>query len=90
MTLPPERSRAIRNAREFLRDLLVPSRTPRIPRDVRMVARSLLKHYPSDYEIEIVAKKCPKVFSIIERDIVEMYEPVHTRKKKTRNSKRVP
>lgn len=53
MTLLHEKIRAIKWAREFLRDLLDPSKTKRIPREIRQRARSVLKHYPHDYSIDI-------------------------------------
>ena len=65
MTLPDERSRAVRYARMFMRDLLDKKKTPRVPKDIRMQARSVLKHYPADYEMEKVAKASPKIFGEI-------------------------
>lgn len=52
MTLPHERHRAILNAREFLLSLLDPKRTPRVPREIRLRARSALKHYPHNHELQ--------------------------------------
>lgn len=52
MTLPNERFNAVRNAREFLYDLLDPKKTPRVPKSVRTRARNCLKHYPWDIDIE--------------------------------------
>jgi hypothetical protein len=46
MTLPDERTRAVHAAREFLLDLLDPTKTPRVPRDIRLRAHSVLRHYP--------------------------------------------
>lgn len=62
MTLPDERYRAVKYAREFLRDLLDSKKTPKVPRDVRNRAYSVLKHFPADYEMETVAKKTPGIF----------------------------
>ena len=63
MTLPDERYRAIRYAREFLRDLLDPKKTPKVPRKVRQQAYSVLKHYIWDTDLEELAKKCPKIIA---------------------------
>lgn len=52
MTLPDERLRAIQWARTFLLDLMDPSKTKRVPREIRSMARAVLKHYPTPYEIE--------------------------------------
>lgn len=62
MTLPFERNNAIKNTREFLRNLLDRNKTPRVPMTLRMQAHSLLKHYPSEYEMELVQKIMPEVF----------------------------
>ena len=34
--------------------LLDPKKTPRIPKDIRIKARALLKHYPREYEMQLV------------------------------------
>jgi hypothetical protein len=52
MTLPFEEKRAINYTRQFLFDLLIPSKTPRVPKEIRDRARSLLRHYPADYRID--------------------------------------
>ena len=52
MTLPFEEKRSIQYTRQFLYDLLVPSKTPRVPKEVRERARSLLRHYPPEYRID--------------------------------------
>jgi len=52
MTLPDERLRALRSAREFLLALLTPSETPKVPRSVRQWASRVLKHYPGQYDLE--------------------------------------
>lgn len=62
MTIPDERTTAIYNAREFLRALLDPKKTPRVPKAIRTQAYWTLRHFPAQYEIEEAAKKAPKVF----------------------------
>ena len=52
MTLPFEEKRAVNYTREFLYDLLIPSKTPRVPKEIRDRARSLLRHYPGEYRVE--------------------------------------
>lgn len=52
MTLPFEEKRAISYTRKFLYDLLIPRETPRVPKEIRDRARSLLRHYPADYRID--------------------------------------
>jgi hypothetical protein len=53
MTLASERENALLWAREFLRELLDPKKTPRVPREIRRRARSVLKHYPDEREYMI-------------------------------------
>jgi hypothetical protein len=62
MTLPFERSNAVRRTEDFLLALLDPKRTPRVPREIRRLAASLLKHYPTSTELERAAKKAPEIF----------------------------
>ncbi len=61
MTLPDERYRAIIKARDFLRDLLNPKATPRVPKEVRREAYRVLKHFISSYELEKLAEKSPTI-----------------------------
>ena len=61
MTLPDERYRAIQQTRQFLIGMLDKSKYPRIPREVRQEAYRLLRHYPSDWDIERLAEKSPDV-----------------------------
>lgn len=66
MTLPDERTRSIHNTREFLRSLLDPSKTPRVPKEVRKQAYWCLKHFPSDHDMEYAADGAPDHFGFIE------------------------
>jgi hypothetical protein len=66
MTLPSERTRAVLNAQNFLRDMLDPAVTPRIPRDIRKQAYNCLRHYPQPFEMETVAKCIPSIFGPLE------------------------
>jgi hypothetical protein len=56
VTIPAEEARAIVHTREFLWMLCVPQETPDVPRVVRVLARQLLKHYPSAERIEEIYK----------------------------------
>jgi hypothetical protein len=62
MTIPIERSYAIENTREFLRSLLDPKQTPRIPKEIRKQAYWCLRHFPHDFEMEKAREKCPEIF----------------------------
>lgn len=68
MTLPDERSRAIRWARELLRDLLDRSKTPGVPKEIRERAYSALRHYPADYHVNYAADGAPDHFDHLEED----------------------
>jgi hypothetical protein len=59
MTLPDERYRAVVQTQRFLLRLLT---TPRVPRAVKDEARSMLRHYPSDYDMNKAAQTSPDIF----------------------------
>jgi len=52
MTLPCEQVSALVYTEHFLKDLLDPKKTPRVPRGVRRQAYRLLRHYPMRFEVE--------------------------------------
>ena len=62
MTLPDERYRAVVQTRRFLLDLCNSQHTPRVPKLVRDRARSMLRHYPSDWDMNRAAESAPEVF----------------------------
>ena len=62
MTLPDERYRAVVQTRRFLLDLCNTQHTPRVPKLIRDTARSMLRHYPSDYDMNRAAQAAPEVF----------------------------
>lgn len=64
MTLPDERYRAVLCTKRFLQELATnKEKYPRIPKRVRQEAMSLLRHYPSTYEMDVAAHYAPDVFS---------------------------
>jgi hypothetical protein len=63
MTLPDERYRALKWAESFLQDLQDPSKTPRVPKEIRLRARSVLRHYPGSYYIEELARRSPDIIT---------------------------
>jgi hypothetical protein len=60
--MPSERSRAIGYAHQFLRDLLDPKKTPRVPKAIRQRALRVLRHYPSNLYVDMAAKVVPDIF----------------------------
>ena len=61
MTTSDERYRALKQGKKLLEELCDPGRTPRVPSLVRDKARTALKHFPSDYEIDRIADQCPEI-----------------------------
>ena len=59
MTLPCERYNSIRYTEQFLTDLIDPKKTPRVPKEIRQRAYSLLRHYPGGYNLDVIATRCP-------------------------------
>ena len=66
MTLPDERYRAVMQTIEFLTEVC---NTPRVPKVIKQRANSLLRHYPSAWDMKRAAENCPDVFQ-------ERMEPV--------------
>jgi hypothetical protein len=56
MSLPYEQARAIAQARHFLTELGSPSKTRRIPAEIRREARARLKHMPMSWDIPRIAE----------------------------------
>jgi hypothetical protein len=61
MTLPDERYRAVKWAESFLQRL-AGGEYPRVPKAVRDEARSILRHYPSNWDLQRAATAAPEVF----------------------------
>ena len=71
MTMPDERYRAIQMAGKLLEDLAYyKERTPRVPKEVRDRARGILRHFPSDWDLDRLAALGPAV-------ICKQMEPLH-------------
>lgn len=60
MTTTDERFRALKQGKKLLEELCDPGRTPRVPSIVRDRARGVLRHFPSDYELEKIADNSPE------------------------------
>jgi hypothetical protein len=71
MTLPDERYRAVMWAKRFLQDLAHDRKKyPRISKTVRSEAYSILRHFPSDWDMKQAATASPYIFA-------ERMEPVY-------------
>ena len=62
MTLPIERKQAVLRTEQFLKDLMDPKKTPRVPKAIREQAYRCLKHYPHEYDMEMASEQAPAVF----------------------------
>lgn len=61
MTLPDERYRALKQSRKLLEELCDPGKTPRVPSIIRDRARTILRHYPWDSDLDELAANSPEV-----------------------------
>lgn len=68
MTIPKERTYSIQRTRDFLRSLLDPKLTPKIPKAIRSQASKCLRHFPMDLDLSVSARKLPEIWSEPERD----------------------
>lgn len=62
MTMPNERTRAVLQARTFLRDLATGEWNPELPLAVRREAQRLLRHYPGASVMELAHLALPAWF----------------------------
>ena len=61
MTLPDERYRAIIWAKNLCEELLDPKQTPRVPKEIRQQAYSVLRHFPDEYFLSMLAEARPDI-----------------------------
>lgn len=61
MTLPDERFRALKFAQSLCEDLLDSKKTPRVPKHIRQRARSVLRHWPEEYYLSLLAEARPDI-----------------------------
>jgi hypothetical protein len=71
MTLPDERYRAVVQTQRFLLRILT---TPRVPKAVKDEARSLLRHYPSEYDMSKTAQTSPDIFAERMEAVTRMFK----------------
>lgn len=79
MTLPDERYRAVRWAERFLVSISM-SRSG-LSEDLKSEARSILKHFPSEHDLDTAATACPEVFQ-------KQIEPVYRLMKQYEENKK--
>jgi hypothetical protein len=81
MTLPDERYRAVRYARQFLQELCDPKKTPGVPKIIRSQASGILRHYPGDWDMNRVAEASPDVFATKMEPVYRMIKKYEEGKK---------
>jgi hypothetical protein len=74
MTLPDERFRAVRYARQFLLDLCDTKKTPGVPKIIRQQANSILRHYPNDWDMTQAAEATPTVFQTQMEPVTRLFQ----------------
>jgi hypothetical protein len=62
MTMPDERYNAVMETMRFLTDLCNSDVTPRVPKVIRKRAHSLLRHYPSAWDMKVASENAPNIF----------------------------
>lgn len=63
MTLPDERYRAVKWAEQFLHGLVTDKKKyPRVPLAVRKEAYTILRHFPSSWDMQRTAEAVPEIF----------------------------
>ena len=72
MTMPKESVYAINRTRTFLRTLLDPKKTPKVPRAIRDEASGCLRHYP--FECHEDAILCGLMHYYKMQGVLEMFE----------------
>ena len=81
MTLPDERYRAVRWAREFMYELMDPKKTPGVSKAIRDQARSVLRHYPDDWNMQQAAESAPDVFQQQMEPVTRLFKQYEENKK---------
>ena len=77
MTLPDERYRAVVQTQRFLLRILT---TPRVPKAVKDEARSLLRHYPSEYDMKKASQTSDDIFAERMEDVTRMFKSYEEKK----------
>jgi hypothetical protein len=77
MTLPDERYRAVVQTQRFLLEILT---TPRVPKAIKDQARSCLRHYPSDWDMNRAAEGAPDIFAKRMEDVTRMFKAYEEKK----------
>ena len=85
MTLPDERYRSIMWAKSLCEDLMDPKKTPRVPREIRSRARSVLRHFPDEYYLSMLADSRPDIIERQGEPIDPLYHWIRSGEDHTRS-----
>jgi len=87
MTMPDERYHAVMETMRFLTDLQSTEVYPRVPKQVRKQALSLLRHYPSAWDMKVASENAPNIF---QKEMEPLYRMVkkYDMEKKEQNENR--
>lgn len=80
MTLPDERYRAVVQTQKFLIEIL---NTPRVPKAIKDRARSMLRHYPNDWDMKQAAEGAPDVFQERMEAVTRLFKSYEQSKNET-------
>lgn len=64
MTLPSERARAVYQTRNFLLDIAFNKK--RMSKEMKEMAKSCLRHFPNNFDLQEISEKCPNLFNMDE------------------------
>lgn len=82
MTLPDERYRSVMWAKRFLESLAYDKKAyPRISKAVRGEAHSILRHFPSEWDMSNAAERAPDVFQERMEPVTRLFKQYEESKK---------
>jgi hypothetical protein len=81
MTLPDERYRSVIAATQLLLDLCQPGN--RIPKEYKDRARSILRHYPSSWDMDTASRAAPDVFQKQMEPVTRLFKQYEQNKNET-------
>jgi len=82
MTLPDERYRAVRWAERFLISIM--QTRSGLSDDMKQEARSILRHFPSEYDMDRAAEASPEIFQKQMEPVYRMIRAYEESKKETK------
>ena len=82
MTLPDERYRAVMWAKRFLQELAHDTKKyPRVSKAIRQEAYSIMRHFPSEWDMQQAAEASPHVFAERMEPVTRLFKQYEESKK---------